>query len=196
MIKELNLCTIFSSHFRSVHKDSTSTSRIDFPSTILEDQHSATTADLSYMVYSDKACNVKVKKKLYFTIQCLFFICEFSVYENKYFDHVVECLGMCVCVCEFVITVNRGHTLKLHIQTEDNIANEDGPRFVDMCKRLQIAYSCIYRGMLKKREKITCHRVWSSVQRLKSHTQVCVSAILHTKCPIVADSTSNTHILV
>ena len=46
---------------------------------------------------------------------------------------------LCVCVCVCVITVNRGHTPKLHIQTEDNIANEDGPRFVDTCKRLQIA---------------------------------------------------------
>ena len=60
---------------------------------------------------------------------------------------VYVCLSVCVCVCvgvcEFVSTVNRGHTPKLHHQTEDNIANEDGPRFVDTCKRLQIAYSCI-----------------------------------------------------
>ena len=62
-------------------------------------------------------------------------------------------MSVCVCVCEFVITVNRGHTPKLHIQTEDNIANEDGPRFVDTCKRLQIAYFCIYRGMLEKKRK-------------------------------------------
>ena len=58
---------------------------------------------------------------------------------------------VCVCVCVFVSTVNRGHTLKLHHQTEDNIANEDGPRlFVDTCKRLQIAYSCIYTICPKK----------------------------------------------
>ena len=37
-----------------------------------------------------------------------------------------------VCMCELVSTVNRGHTPTLHIQTEDNNANEDGPRFVDI----------------------------------------------------------------
>ena len=51
--------------------------------------------------------------------------------------------SVCVCVCEFVSTVNRGHTPTLHIQTEDNSANEEGPQFVDMCKWLQIAYSRI-----------------------------------------------------
>ena len=57
--------------------------------------------------------------------------------------HARVCVCMYVCVCEFVSTVNRGHTPTLHIQTKDNIANEDGPRFVDTCKRLQIAYSCM-----------------------------------------------------
>ena len=51
-----------------------------------------------------------------------------------------------ICVCVFVSTVNRGHTPTLHHQTEDKVANEDGPQFVDMCKRLQIAYSCIIIG--------------------------------------------------
>ena len=63
-------------------------------------------------------------------------------------------LRMCICVlvCVFVITVNRGYTPKLHMQIEDNIANEDGPRFVDTCKRLQIAYLA-YKGMLEKKRK-------------------------------------------
>ena len=61
-----------------------------------------------------------------------------------------EC--MCVCVCEFVSTVNRGHTPTLHI-LEDNIANEDGPRFVDTCKQLEIAYSCIQGYVVKKKER-------------------------------------------
>ena len=102
-----------------------------------------------------------------------------------------------LCVCEFVITVNRGHTLKLHIQTEDNIANEDGPRFVDTCKRLQIAYSCkyIHRGMFFKKEKITCTGFGPRFSAEKSYTS-CVSAILHTKCPTVAGSMSNTHVFV
>ena len=56
----------------------------------------------------------------------------------NYYKLTEQNLGLCACVCEFVITVNRGHTPKLHIQTEDNIAKEDGPRFVDTCKRLQI----------------------------------------------------------
>ena len=56
---------------------------------------------------------------------------------------IKRCVCVCVCVCEFLSTVNRGHTPKLHHKTEDNIANEDGPGFVDTCKRLQIAYSCI-----------------------------------------------------
>ena len=42
-----------------------------------------------------------------------------------------------------VNTVNQGHIPTLHHQTEDNIASEDGPRFVDTCKQLQITYSCI-----------------------------------------------------
>ena len=71
---------------------------------------------------------------------------------------------VCVCVCEFVSTVNRGHTPKLHIQTEDNIANEDVHDLWIRAKQLQIAYSCIYRGMLKKRENNVL-RVWSLVQR-------------------------------
>ena len=42
---------------------------------------------------------------------------------------VRACVCVCVCVCEFVITVNRGHAPKLHIQTEDNIANEKGKSY-------------------------------------------------------------------
>ena len=102
--------------------------------------------------------------------------------------HMTCVLCVYVCVCEFVSTVNRGHTPKLHHQTEDNIANEDSPRFVDKCKRLQIAYGCklptlAYRGMLKKkREKIMCTGFGSRFSTEKSYTS-CVSAVLHTKCP-------------
>ena len=53
------------------------------------------------------------------------------------------CLSVCVSMYVYVSTVNRGHTPTLHIHTEDNIASEDGPRFVDTRKRLQIAYTCI-----------------------------------------------------
>ena len=85
-----------------------------------------------------------------------------------------------VCVC--VSTVNRGHTRTPHHQTVDNIANEDGPRFVDTCKRLQIAFSCIIGVCWKKEEeKITCTGFGPRFSAKKSYTSF-VSAILHTKC--------------
>ena len=50
---------------------------------------------------------------------------------------VCVCMCVCACVCGCVSTVNQGNILTLHHQTED------GPRFVDTWKRLEIAYSCI-----------------------------------------------------
>ena len=51
---------------------------------------------------------------------------------------------MCVYVCVWVCKHRQPRNiLTLHHQTEDNIANEDGPRFVDTCTQLQIVYSCI-----------------------------------------------------
>ena len=49
--------------------------------------------------------------------------------------------------------------------------------------------------MLKKKEKLTCTGFGPRFSAEKSYTS-CMSAILHTKCPTVAGSTSNTHVLV
>ena len=99
--------------------------------------------------------------------------------------YMVEFVLVCVCVCVCVwvgvcvSTINRGHTLTLHNQTEDNIANEDSPWFVDTCKRLQIAYYTLaYKGLFRKKEN-NMHRVWSSVQRWKVIHKLCVRNFTH-----------------
>ena len=96
-----------------------------------------------------------------------------NTYKKMFIWKFAVCVCVCVYVCVFVSTANRGHTPTLHIQTED-IANEDSPRFVDTCKRLQIAYSCIYGYVEKKRENNILLGTQGLVlgSALKSHTQV------------------------
>ena len=131
---------------------------------------------------------VSHRQNLMYVWLCIMYICVCVC--------VCVCVRACVCVCEFVSTVNRGHTPTLHIQTEDKIANEDGPRFVDTCANGFKLPTLAYRGTsMSEKETITCTGFGPRFSAEKSYTS-CVSAILHTKCPTVAGSTSNTHVLV
>ena len=106
-----------------------------------------------FLCVSWKYCAYQTTKEVFLHFKIFFHILEFSEsfsipqnfsdklkigqnFRKTGNTDVSECVCMsslCFlkCVCEFVSTVNRGHT------------PEDGPRFVDTCERLQIAYSCI-----------------------------------------------------